>query len=319
MVSRLAKAVAFDIDGVLLRGSVPIPGADEAIKLLQKHKIPFVFVTNGGGMHEAKKAAELRKKLGVNISDKQVIVCHTPFRRLAGQFGSQNVLLIGRNECLDVAKAYGFNRVQTPNMLLHRTPHLLPTRKVETQHSNEDPWDLSACFIFHDPYDWSLEMQVLHDVILTSLSKQGNRGHLPVFACNADLVYATEHPLPRFTQGAFVESFRHLFQITHQNSPIHFEYFGKPFRVQYEYAEEVLYKQVQDLGLDTPTVFYGIGDNPKSDIRGANNAGDHWRSLLVKTGLFTDKDGTGNDSEDLADGVFPTVLEAVQSIVSGSV
>ena len=35
---------------------------------------------------------------------------------------------------------------------------------------------------------------------------------------------------------------------------------------------------------DTIGNIYMIGDNPKSDIRGANNAG--WKSILVRTGVF---------------------------------
>lgn len=29
-----------------------------------------------------------------------------------------------------------------------------------------------------------------------------------------------------------------------------------------------------------------IGDNPDTDIKGANNAGDHWVSVMVKSGIF---------------------------------
>lgn len=39
---------------------------------------------------------------------------------------------------------------------------------------------------------------------------------------------------------------------------------------------------------------YMIGDNPKSDIRGANSAG--WSSILVRTGVFKGE----NDEEDPA-------------------
>lgn len=31
---------------------------------------------------------------------------------------------------------------------------------------------------------------------------------------------------------------------------------------------------------------YGIGDNPHADIQGANDAGDNWRSILVRTGIY---------------------------------
>ena len=61
-----------------------------------------------------------------------------------------------------------------------------------------------------------------------------------------------------------------------------------------------------------PLIYYGIGDNPKSDIRGANNAGDHWKSILVRTGVFRGKD---NDAEDPADIVLNDVLEAARYIL----
>jgi hypothetical protein len=63
----IAKRVVFDIDGVLLRGGQLIPGAAVAVRKLAAARIPFVFVTNGGGMLEAAKAADLTKKLGLQV------------------------------------------------------------------------------------------------------------------------------------------------------------------------------------------------------------------------------------------------------------
>lgn len=40
---------AFDIDGVLVRGQEVLPGARESLKALEDARVPFVFVTNGGG------------------------------------------------------------------------------------------------------------------------------------------------------------------------------------------------------------------------------------------------------------------------------
>ena len=40
-----------------------------------------------------------------------------------------------------------------------------------------------------------------------------------------------------------------------------------------------------------------IGDNPKSDIRGANGFGGIWKSVLVRSGIFQGKE---NDEEDPA-------------------
>ncbi|RHY16209.1 hypothetical protein DYB36_006102 [Aphanomyces astaci] len=59
--------------------------------------------------------------------------------------------------------------------------------------------------------------------------------------------------------------------------------------------------------------FYGIGDNPYSDIQGANNAGDHWTSVLVRTGIFTDVD---NHQQHPADVVVDGVDDAVEWILA---
>jgi len=42
--------------------------------------------------------------------------------------------------------------------------------------------------------------------------------------------------------------------------------------------------------------FYMIGDNPESDIAGANTKG--WVSILVKTGVFDPKAETSKDGND---------------------
>ena len=62
--------------------------------------------------------------------------------------------------------------------------------------------------------------------------------------------------------------------------------------------------------------FYMIGDNPKSDIEGANKKG--WVSILVKTGVFDPNDATssmnGNDIENPAAYVVEDMEAAVALI-----
>ena len=52
-----------------------------------------------------------------------------------------------------------------------------------------------------------------------------------------------------------------------------------------------------------------IGDNPKSDIRGANQKG--WTSILVRSGVFN---GQNNDEKDPASYVVDNFYEAVKLI-----
>lgn len=58
---------------------------------------------------------------------------------------------------------------------------------------------------------------------------------------------------------------------------------------------------------------YAIGDNPASDIAGANAAGAHWTSVLVRTGMFT---GAGNDAVHPARIVADDIGGAVDAILA---
>ena len=70
---------------------------------------------------------------------------------------------------------------------------------------------------------------------------------------------------------------------------------------------------------ELPMHFVGIGDNPLADIKGANDAGDHWRSILVKTGVFKSSVlGHDNDSNNPADYVFENVEDAIDMLLEFS-
>lgn len=53
-----------------------------------------------------------------------------------------------------------------------------------------------------------------------------------------------------------------------------------------------------------------IGDNPESDISGANKT-EGWKSVLVRTGVFRGED---NDKEFPADYVVDDIKEAIKLI-----
>ncbi|KAF3792117.1 hypothetical protein EJ110_NYTH12374, partial [Nymphaea thermarum] len=155
---RPSFGIAFDIDGVLIRGQTPIAGAPEALRRLYSDsgrdlnlfllallcgvsfwvvllgecregksdwlrclsllmslpgyyslvtnmvsqslgglKVPFLFLTNGGGVRESKRAKELSMQLGINILHQQiadpswpfflmqVVQGHTPFKDLVNR------------------------------------------------------------------------------------------------------------------------------------------------------------------------------------------------------------------------------------------
>jgi HAD superfamily hydrolase (TIGR01450 family) len=89
--------VVFDIDGVLMRDWHLIGRSNEALQRVKSElKLPFVFVTNGGGVPERKKQASLSHLLGIDVALDQVIICHTPFRaHLEALAPTERVLAVG--------------------------------------------------------------------------------------------------------------------------------------------------------------------------------------------------------------------------------
>ncbi len=311
---RVPKRVALDIDGVVLKGGRVIEGASASVKRLIDNQIPFIFMTNGGGVSEREKASELSSKLSIPILEEQILLSHTPLRCLDETIKKSQVLVLGRESCLDVAEQYGFKRVLSSSCILKSSPLSFPIpRQLSLRKVQYDPKErFGAVLIFHDPVDWALDMQIASDI----LSQTTDREAVPLFGCNADLAYSTEYHLPRFTQGAFLASFRHLYEAYH-NTPLNYTLFGKPYRIQYDFAEKMLQSEARRIGDDCPNdaenaVFFGIGDNPLSDIRGANAAGPSWKSILVRTGMFQ---GVANDPLDPADVVLQDLTQAVDYII----
>ena len=63
--------------------------------------------------------------------------------------------------------------------------------------------------------------------------------------------------------------------------------YGKPMKVTFDYCRNKLEELAKNQGIHEPIDrMYMVGDNLMSDIKGANDSGDPWRSVLVKTGLY---------------------------------
>ncbi|GLC44804.1 hypothetical protein PLESTB_001212300 [Pleodorina starrii] len=123
-------AFAFDIDGVLIRGKHVLPEALEAVRKLTHPdghwRYPVVFMTNGGGVCEARKAQQLSEWLGVRVEADQVILSHTPMRDLVPELAQRPVLVSGRGDVLNVARSYGLQRVLHTRQLGRAMPAATP-------------------------------------------------------------------------------------------------------------------------------------------------------------------------------------------------
>lgn len=73
----------------------------------------------------------------------------------------------------------------------------------------------------------------------------------------------------------------------------------------------MLQQQAEQAGYEGVDTIYAVGDNPVVDVKGANEAGSHWVSVLVRTGVYTDQ---GNHAEHPGDIVVDTVADALAAI-----
>ncbi|KAG5990552.1 hypothetical protein E4U43_004258 [Claviceps pusilla] len=371
-------AFAFDIDGVLYRGAQGIPGAREMLRSIRAKDIRYVFLTNGGGAHEDAKVASLTKRLGLSMEEDvirdRVILSHTPMRAWADEVKRQTVLITGSHPetARRIANEYGFSRAVTPADLIHDNHNLYPFDNLkDTLHSEfrplpdgksaaaiTDPYStdiapqalkIDRILVWNDPRDWSLDIQVIHDLLVShrgyigTISSQNGRCSLPnngwqqdgqpeLWISNLDLVWKTEHPVNRFGTGAFLEALRGVWSAVTDGAELQYHALGKPSQFTYDYAHTRLLEHYSRMepaanrrsrtltdgtlangtpatgtpakgtpakgtpakgtpAKDTPLRrVYMIGDNPESDIRGANefcpHDGTEWVSILVKTGVW---------------------------------
>ena len=51
-MKKLIPAIVSDIDGVIVRGKLPIKGSPEVLRNILSRRFPFYLLTNGGGCTE---------------------------------------------------------------------------------------------------------------------------------------------------------------------------------------------------------------------------------------------------------------------------
>ncbi|XP_027341839.1 uncharacterized protein YKR070W [Abrus precatorius] len=341
---RPSFGIAFDIDGVVLLGNTPVGGSPGALRKLYdddgKLTIPYVFLTNGGGFPEAKRASELSQLLGIHVSPSQVLQGHSTFKQLANRFENDLIVAVGKGEPAAVMSEYGFKyalSIDEYASCFENIDPLAPYKKwttkcAATQNSkfNEsvprnDVFSnrVQAAFVVSDPVDWSRDIQVLCDILKTGGLPGRNVGPQPhIYFANDDLEYQTKFPSERLGMGAFRIALESIFNRIHPHS-LEYTCFGKPYPSVFKNAEIVLQKLVASLYNDFYDIsrnnapyfktLYMIGDNPAVDIRGARQTGHPWFSILTRTGVFKGKE---NHDKFAADLVVDTVEEAVDYILA---
>ncbi|KAL7982243.1 hypothetical protein Chor_009841 [Crotalus horridus] len=273
----------FDIDGVLLRGRLVIPAAKKAFQKLTNVKghfhVPVAFVTNAGNCSRDSKAEELTEALGFKVSPEWVILSHSPLR-LFHQLHDKCVLVCGQGPVEQNAREYPFPPPTTDFPTIEGNYCWAPLQKCAMQTSLVEKvvWlsPTLGIILLGEPVRWETCLQLISDVLLSN----GNPGvelasvpypHLPIIACNMDLLWMAEAKMPRFGHGTFLVCLENIYKKMTGKELKYEALLGKPSTVTYRYAEHVLKQQMESCGWSSPLhQLYAIGDNPMADIYGAN-------------------------------------------------
>ncbi|KAM6468120.1 haloacid dehalogenase-like hydrolase domain-containing 5 isoform 4-T4 [Liasis olivaceus] len=273
--------ILFDIDGVLVRGRTPIPAARKAFQKLLNLQgqllVPVVFVTNAGNCLCQKKADQLSHLLEVPISQDQVMMSHSPLRMFK-HYHDKCVLVSGQGPLLDIAKHLGFCQPITIDMLRETYPLLDMVdhdRRPNVLHSPTVEFPKIEVILFGEPVRWETNLQLIIDVLLTSgypgNPYQGTYPHIPVLACNMDLMWAAEAQSPRFGHGTFMVCLENIYKKITGKELKYEALMGKPSELTYHYAEYLIRTQASAKQWKSPIqTLYAIGDNLMTDIYGAN-------------------------------------------------
>ncbi|KAK4688998.1 hypothetical protein P7C73_g1117, partial [Tremellales sp. Uapishka_1] len=348
-------AFAFDIDGVLKQGHHNIlPQAKRVLRLLSgadgtlAKPIPFLLMTNGGGVPDAERRAALSSELGVEIGENQLVQSHTPVQQHVHRYADKPVLVIGGTgeACRRVAESYGLKHAYIPQDIIAWNPAVWDRTALTTEEEafvkrgvdfSQTP--LHAIFVLHDTRDWGRDAMIICELLSSKggvistqredRRKQKEGGEIPLLFTNPDLEWRSDYPLSRFGMGAFRLSVESIYKATTGLELPYLQY-GKPQKATYAFAEEMLRRDMKRLGRDpsAPLNVYMVGDNPESgmlflsyrkrvlvnakaflDIAGANNHG--WNSILLRTGVYSGGTPTHRPTT-IADDVEMGVLWAIE-------
>lgn len=304
--------------------------------------------------------SDISKSLALStpLTSKNFIQSHTPIADFLHSFPhhpSRNglpqdstILVVGGEaaNCRHVAESYGFTNVITPGDIFAAHPDIWPFSSIFSDYysgfarplprainpaSPSSSLKVDAIFVFNDPRDWALDLQLLLDILLSDSGILGthsksngnaslpNNGYQqnnqpPLYFSNPDLLWAAGYHLPRLGQGGFQAALEGVWRRITHGAELQSTVIGKPSGLTYSFAEKKLRSYRAELvqqqrGLSEEgdgqdpwkgqvlkelRKVYMVGDNPESDILGANTYrsphGTEWVSILVKTGVYREED-----------------------------
>ncbi|EAR83203.1 HAD-family sub IIA hydrolase, TIGR01456, CECR5 containing protein, putative (macronuclear) [Tetrahymena thermophila SB210] len=328
-------AILSDINGVLLRNKLVINSRiKQAVQDLRqplftsthaKFQIPFMCITNEFYANQSLVADMINSQFQLQnefqLDQKHVALSFSPLLRYKDFFQNKQILFIGdqsRQNFQIVADQLQIKNFLTQNDYLNLIQQYQSKNLFEEEKNLNQ--SIEVVLLFSSPQFWEVALGIFDSIRQSIGYRQSQLFQSPSFiAMHNDSVELNEQQictLPRINMGTFNEIFKKLHSKLYHLDP-QINMMGKPERESFEYSRGVLRKQIiESIGKierseDLISNYYMIGDDPYSDILGANNYG--WKSILVKTGVFQGKE---NDSMYPAKYVVDDFYEAIKLIES---
>lgn len=256
------KKVAFliDMDGVVYRGSDPIPGAVTFLHHLVEHNHPFLLVTNNSAYTPQMLHARL-VGMGIRIPQENIYTSAMATAAWLKSKGYAQILALGEVGLMEALEDAGVAGDRKPSS--SGVPGDGPEAVgLGSSLPNQAP----DCIVMG-------ELRSLDYSLLCRVTEYASAG-VPLVGTNPDLVIPKESGLD-IGCGA-------VLGMIEQAAGRKAEYIGKPHPTMFKTA-------IERLGV-SPSSIVVIGDSMDTDILGAHNLG--LRSVLVFSGLSTPKDST---------------------------
>jgi NagD protein len=247
------SVLLIDIDGTLIHGKIPFPGAADFINELLEENFPFILLTNDSIMSIQEKVV-LLNSIGFNVKEDNIISC------------GQAISFFVKERNMQGEKFYVMGHFGTPCFA--------ESAGITVCKNEKEIYDCSGIIIGELNYNWETSINASVNYLVK------NKGGL-VLVPNPDSYWTTgnktEIHVGSGAIGRFIESILKEYGIS-----IDLVYLGKPYRSIYKFALSHIENKF-GIKIENRRKILAIGDLLESDIKGAVNMG--LTSALVLTGV----------------------------------
>lgn len=195
------------------------------------------------------------------------MLAHSPLH-MFNYFHNKQVLISGQGPITDIARELGFEKTTTIEELVKNFP-CLDYVNVKKRNPICGPVDLNfpqieGIVLLSEPINWETSLQLMVDLLITNGMPIGlpttiPYPHIPVLACNMDLLWSSEAPIPRYGHGTFLLCLENLYKKITGKDMTYAALVGKPSEITYYYANQLLVNHANSIGIENVDTIYAIG------------------------------------------------------------